>query len=238
MKNLAFILIVFVLSAEYAHGQKSIKYGSNNGKYVSIFNTKIYYEEYGNGTPLLLLEGGMGSIEDFAACIPTLSRKYRVIAPDMPGQGRSGMADSMSYQLLANYISKFVDVIGVDSCYVMGWSDGGNTALILANNRADKIKKVLVSGANYSLNGYPSILKDTTDFVREINSPQFEIDAKVEIAHYLKLGPGRDWKKMFIDVNKMWKQPTYFPASVLEGINIPVMLVLGDKDAVTLEHGI
>ena len=144
----------------------------------------------------------------------------------------------MSYQLLANYISKFVDVLGVDSCYVIGWSDGGNTALILANNRPDKIRKILVSGANYNLNGYPSILKDTVDFVREINSPQFEIDAKEEIANYLKLGPGRDWKKMFIDLNKMWKQTTYFPVSVLEGISIPVMLVLGDKDAVTLEHGI
>jgi len=238
MKKLAFILILFVLYTGYAHGQKSIKYGSNDGKFASIFNTKIYYEEYGNGIPLILLEGGMGSIEDFSACIPTLSKKYRVIAPDMPGQGRSGMADSMSYQLLANYISKFVDVLGLDSCYVMGWSDGGNTALILANNRPDKIKKVLVSGANYTLNGYPSILKDTTDFAREINSPQFEIDAKEEIANYLKLGPGRDWKKMFIDINKMWKQATYFPASVLEGINIPVMLVLGDRDAVTLEHGI
>ena len=87
MNKLAFILIVFVLFVEHAHGQKSIKYGSNNGKFVSIFNTKIYYEEYGNGIPLLLLEGGMGSIEDFSACIPTLSKKYRVIAPDMPGQG-------------------------------------------------------------------------------------------------------------------------------------------------------
>jgi pimeloyl-ACP methyl ester carboxylesterase len=238
MKKLSVILIVSLILSEHVYGQKEIKYGSNNGKFVSIFNTKIYYEEYGKGSPLILLEGGMGSIEDFSACIPVLLKKYRVIAPDMPGQGRSGLADSMSYQLLADYISKFIDVLGLDSCYVMGWSDGGNTALILANNRPDKIRKVLVSGANYNLNGYPSILKDTVDFVREINSPQFEIDAKQDIDNYLKLGPGRDWKKMFIDINKMWKQATYFPASVLEGIKIPVMLVLGDRDAVPLEHGI
>ena len=46
-----------------------IKYGSNNGKYLAIRDTKIYYEEYGSGTPLLLLHQGLGSIEN-------LSRHY------------------------------------------------------------------------------------------------------------------------------------------------------------------
>lgn len=156
----------------------------------------------------------------------------------MPGQGRSTLADSMSYQLLADYISKLIEILKLDSAYVMGWSDGGNTALILANNRPDKIRKVLASGANYKLSGYPSILNDTTDYVRLVNSPEFKKDAKEEIEHYDSLYPGRDWKKVFIDLNKMWTQKIYFPASVLEGIKIPVMIVLGDRDAVTLEHGI
>ena len=238
MKKLSITLIVSFIFTGHTFGQKKIHYGSNNGKYISIFNTRIYYEEYGNGSPLILLEGGMGSIENFSFCIPALSKKYRIIAPDMPGQGRSDLADSMSYQLLANYISKLIDALGLDSAYIMGWSDGGNTALILANNRPDKIRKVLVSGANYNLAGYPSILNDTTDFVRMINSPEFEINDKEEIDKYLKLGPGRDWRKFFIDINKMWSQKVYFPASVLEGIKIPVMIVLGDRDAVTLEHGI
>src|SRR6185503_20224332 len=99
--------------------------------------------EYGKGTPLLLLQGGMGGIEDFARCIPDLSQHFHVIAPDTPGQGRSEMADSLSYQMIAEYISRLIDVLRLDSAYVMGWSDGGNTALILANRRPDKIKKVL-----------------------------------------------------------------------------------------------
>jgi len=218
--------------------QQPIKYGSNGGRYVPVFNSKIYYEEYGKGAPLILLEGGMGSIADFSLCIPELAKHYRVIAPDMPGQGRSTLADSMSYQLLADYISKLIEILKLDSAYVMGWSDGGNTALILANNRPDKIRKVLASGANYKLSGYPSILNDTTDYVRLVNSPEFKKDAKEEIEHYDSLYPGRDWKKVFIDLNKMWTQKIYFPASVLEGIKIPVMIVLGDRDAVTLEHGI
>jgi len=238
MKKQNILIVFFILLTKFSVGQKQINYGSNNGKYVSVFNTKIYYEEYGKGIPLILLEGGMGSISNFSFCIPELSKKFHVIAPDMPGQGRSQMADSMSYQLLADYISKMIDLLKLDSAYVIGWSDGGNTALILANNRPDKVKKVLVSGANYKLAGIPSMLNDTTDFVRVINSPDFEEKDKEELDNYRNLYPGRDWRKFFIDINKMWSQKIYFPASVLEGIKVPVMIVLGDRDIITLEHGI
>jgi len=238
MNKLSILIISSVLLNTLTFGQQKIKFGSNNGKYVSILDTKIYYEEYGKGTPLILLEGGMGSIADFSLCIPDLAKAFHVIAPDMPGQGRSQLADSMSYQLLADYISNFIDLLKLDSAYVIGWSDGGNTALILANKRPDKIKKILVSGANYKLSGIPSMLNDTTDFRKVINSPDFEEIDKEELDNYRSLYPGRDWKKFFIDINIMWSQKIYFPATVLEGIKIPVMIVLGDRDIVTLEHGI
>ncbi len=188
---------------------------------------------------MILLQGGMGSIADFALCIPELSKHFRIIAPDSPGQGRSELADSLSYPLLAEYISKLIDQLKLDSAYVMGWSDGGNTGLILANTRPDKIKKVLASGANYKASGCPSILNDTTDREKELRSPEYEIKNKEGIDEYVSLCPTpRDWRKMLIDLNIMWRQEIYFPATVLENITIPVMLVLGDRDAVTLEHGI
>jgi pimeloyl-ACP methyl ester carboxylesterase len=238
MNKLIILIITSVLLNTLTYGQQKIKFGSNHGKYVSIRNTKIYYEEYGKGAPLILLEGGMGSIADFSLCIPELSKRFHVIAPDMPGQGRSQLADSMSYELLADYISNLIDLIKLDSAYVMGWSDGGNTALILANKRPDKIKKILVSGANYKLSGIPSMLNDTTDFRKVINSPDFEEIDKEELGRYRSLYPGRDWKKFFIDINVMWSQKIYFPSTDLEGIKIPVMIVLGDRDIVTIEHGI
>lgn len=239
MKRQNILIVFFILLTKFSVGQKQVSYGSSNGKYLSIFNTKIYYEEYGKGVPLILLEGGMGSISDFSLCILELSKHFHVIAPDMPGQGRSQLADSMSYQLLADYISKMIDLLRLDSAYVMGWSDGGNTALILANNRPDKIKKVLTSGANYKLSGFPPNWNDSTiDMTQLVNSPDFEEKNKEEIERYLKPYPGRDWRKFFIDINKMWNQKIYFPASVLEGIKIPVMIVLGDKDIISLEHGI
>jgi len=239
-KVYAFIFVITSLIwSACSSEERKIEYGSNNGKYLTIFDTQIYYEEYGAGTPLVLLQGGMGGIDNFAKCIPELSKHYRIIAPDTPGQGRSELADSMSYPLMAEYISQMIDILKLDSAYVMGWSDGGNTGLILGFNRPDKIKKVVAAGANYKLSGYPSILNDTTDWEKEVRSKEFEIEYKDAIKEYLSLYPNpRDWRKLSNDLNKMWHQEIYFSPEVLEGLKIPVMIVLGDHDAVTLEHGI
>ena len=53
---------------------------------------------------------------------------------------------------MAKYYSSMIDHLKLDSVYVIGWSDGGNTGLLLANYRPDKIKRLLVSGTNYKQN--------------------------------------------------------------------------------------
>ena len=241
MKNAIRLILIFILFLVIGCNteEKKVEYGDNNGKYLTLLDTKIYYEEYGQGTPLILLEGGMGSIYDFAKCIPELSKHYRIIAPDTPGQGRSEMADSMSYELMAEYISALIDELKLDSAYVMGWSDGGNTGLIVGSKRPDKVKKVLAAGANYLLRGYPSILNGTWDWEAEIRSPEFAIKNKDAIQVYNGLCPTpRDWQKLLIDLNKMWHRDVYFSPALLKGIKIPVMLMLGDRDEVTFEHAI
>jgi pimeloyl-ACP methyl ester carboxylesterase len=134
---------------------ENIDFGSNNGRLININDKNIYYEEYGKGTPLLLLSGGglHRSIKDFGKCIPELSKLYRVIAPDTPGQGKSDQTDSLSYDLLTDFMSLLIDSLEIDSAYVMGLSDGAIVALLLADKRPDKIKKVVAVGANNGTRG-------------------------------------------------------------------------------------
>ena len=94
--------------------------------------------------PLLLLHGGGGSIVHFEQVIPALAEKFRVIAFDSPGHGRSEMSDSLSYQLLSDYISQCIDALTLDRVYIIGWSDGGNAALILAADRPEKVRRVII----------------------------------------------------------------------------------------------
>ena len=240
MKKIFGLITVSLLWTSCSTETNKIEFGSNNGRIININGKSIYYEEYGQGTPLLLLSGGgiNRSIRDFGKCIPDLSRHYRVIAPDTPGQGRSEQTDSLSYDLLTDFMSKLIDSLKIDSGYVMGWSDGGIVSLLLADRRADKIKKAIAVGANNGMRGFvlpdgfsvDSVKPPTLDYWASIN--------KKDIEWYNTLSPKKDWRKLVNNMNQMLYEKEYFPTSVYDSIHIPVMIVIGDRDMISIEHGL
>lgn len=235
MGRLLCIVITVLLVACGKQEEKPVKYGSNNGKYVTIYNRKIYYEEYGQGTPLLVLHQGLGSIENLAGIIPALSRHFRVIAPDAPGHGRSEHADSLSGELIADYYAQLIDQLKLDSAYVMGWSMGGNIALLLAANRPDKIKKVVSGASNSKASGLSDeargMLKEyTVEAVRE---------DKDWLENYQRMNPEPEkWVKFWEDNQRMWEREIKIPDEKLMAINAPVLLIRGDRDMIKLDHTI
>jgi pimeloyl-ACP methyl ester carboxylesterase len=229
-----FKILIFALIFSL-NGISQIKYGSNNGKYLTIQGSKIYYEEYGKGTSLLLIHGGFGSIIDFEKVIPILAKKYKVIIPDAPGLGRSEFSKSkLSYKLLADYNSEFIDQLKLENLYVIGWSDGAITGLILAKNRPDKVKKLIITGANYKVEGFKNIEEaknwTNTNWVEE-HWPHW-------VKNYKKLSASNNWKRYVAEAKEMWFEEQYFAKSDFEAIKIPTLVVYGDNDMYTLEHGI
>ncbi len=235
MRKLNFLFVFIILTFPFS-GRGQINYGSNNGKYLTIRDTKVYYEEYGKGIPLLMLHGGFSDMAEFKKNIGELSKHFRVILPDQPGLGRSAFPDSaLSYQLIAEYYSSMIDQLKLDSVYVIGESDGGNAGLLLANYQPDKVKRLLISGANYKANG----IKDIDDIDKTILTTNWiEANMKVWIDSYKKLSPSGDWKRYIIESRKMWLAEEYFPQRILEEIKIPVLVTYGDNDMITLNHGI
>lgn len=235
MKNLlGYVWMIMVLTS-CTNTEKTIPYGSNAGKYVRLFDTRIYYEEYGSGTPLLLLHQGLGSIEHMGSVIPELAKHFRVIALDAPGHGRSEQADSLSGDLLANYCAAFIDTLKLDSAYVLGWSMGGNTALLLAANRPDKIRKV-VSGASNTNSG--GLTQEGRDLLKEYTVEAVKED-KDWLEKYQRMNPQPDrWIKFWEDNQKMWAREIKVPDEKLAGIRIPVLIIRGDRDLIRLDHSI
>jgi pimeloyl-ACP methyl ester carboxylesterase len=108
---------------------------------------------YGRGEPLLLLHGNSQSIEAFTYQIPELSKHYHVIAVDTRGQGKSTEdGKTYTYNLFASDMNSFLDQLGLDSVNIVGWSDGGNTGLIMAMKYPKKVKKLITMGANIFIN--------------------------------------------------------------------------------------
>ncbi|MFV8353870.1 alpha/beta fold hydrolase [Flavobacterium sp. XS2P14] len=137
--------------------------------------------------------------------------------------------------MLAEYQSEIINTLKLDSLYVLGWSYGAVTGLILAKNRPDKVKKLIISGANYKANAVKNLeeLKNWTDtsWIAQ-NWPNW-------VKYYKNTAPkNNDWKRYINEIKDMWFQEQYFPKSHLENIKIPTLIVYGDNDMYTLEHGI
>ncbi|RVU24127.1 alpha/beta hydrolase [Sandaracinomonas limnophila] len=231
-------LLLTLFSIVSILGIAQIPYGSNHGKYITIKGAKVYYEEYGKGTPLLLLHGGFGSIKDFKQVIGTLSKKYRVLALDSPGQGRSEQIAAISYQIYADYYAAFIDQMKLDSVYVLGWSDGGNSAFILAHDRPDKVKKVIASGSDSDMfdaapAGFVENMKTRTP---ENISEEYR---QYWLNDFLKLSPNKNtWQKSFIQLRDMWVTKEVISDEHLRSIKSKFLVVYGDKDVIKLEHGL
>jgi len=235
MYRSTFLLLFLILFSLKSNGQE-INYGSNSGKYITISDTKIYYEEYGAGTPLLLLHGGFGSIHDFQQVIPELADHFKVIAVDSPGHGRSELADTLSFDLMTNYFAKMIDLLAIDSVDIIGYSDGGIVALLLAIQRPEKVKKVIASGANSSLDG---LQPEVIGYLKQITPDFIEANQKEWLMDYQSKSPEKDkWKKYIADMSKMYSQEKIIDSVKLSQISAKVLLVYGDKDLIKLEHGL
>ena len=227
VKKQLIILCLLQLFVLLAFGQdKPIPYGNNPaaGKYYDIRGFKMYCEVYGKGEPLLMIHGNGGDISAFTKNIPYFSKKYMVIVADSRAQGKSvDGKDSLSFEMMADDFAALLDVMHIKSCYVIGWSDGGINALLLAMRHPDKVIKLASTGANLwpdSTALIPSYWKGERDDYNANKNKTFTT-AKQK----------NDWKIFMLD----WLQPNV-PLSALKQIKCPSLIISGDHDLIVLQH--
>jgi pimeloyl-ACP methyl ester carboxylesterase len=223
-ESLITIIAIFIAGTVYCQTAK-IDYGNNAkaGKYVKIRNINMYYETYGTGKPLLIIHGNGGSIKDFSNQIPYFSKEYKVILADSRAHGKSiDESDSLNYEIMADDLNALLDHLHLDSCYVIGWSDGGINGLLLAIRHPDKVKKLAVTGAN--------LWPDTSavdPFVYNWLASLVDSLAKVEQTP--------DIKNQLKVMGMMTKEPNITLAQ-LKTIQCPTLVIGGDHDALLPRH--
>ena len=204
----------------------SVPYGNNKtaGKFYSIRGFKMYAEVYGQGKPLLIIHGNGGSINNFIYQIPYFLKKYKVIVADSRAQGKSAdSGDSLSYEMMADDYAALLDVMKIDSAYVIGWSDGGINALLLAIRHPEKVKKLASTGAN--------LVPDTTAVPQEIwdmvNPMYAALKSKTSLTAQEK-----NQYKLF----RLLIENPHIPLTDLQKISCPSLIIGGDHDVIKPEH--
>ncbi|WP_460567118.1 alpha/beta fold hydrolase [Flaviaesturariibacter terrae] len=200
-------------------------YGRNPkaGKYADIRGIRMYYESYGKGAPLLIIHGNGGSINNFLYQIPYFQTKYHVILADSRAQGRStDTGDSLSYEMMADDLAALLDHLKLDSCYVIGWSDGGINGLLLAIRHPEKVKKLAITGANLEPDSsavdpwvWQWAQQYQTRLQAQKDSPKTQQERK--LAHLLTAEP-------------------HIPLADLARIQCPTLVIGGDHDVIRTRH--
>jgi valacyclovir hydrolase len=118
---------------------------------VGVNGARLHYEEEGAGEPLLLLHGGLGTAQlHWWREIPYFARRFRVIAPDMRGYGRSTPPREFPpdfYHQDGADMAALLRAVGHGPAHVIGWSDGAIVALVLAVRHPDLVRTLVsVSG--------------------------------------------------------------------------------------------
>lgn len=205
---------------------KKIAYGDNAdvGKYYNIRGVEMYCEIYGSGKPLLMIHGNGGSIKSFAGNIPFFSKKYKVILLDSRSQGKTkDDKDSLSFEMMADDEAALLDALHIDSAYVLGWSDGGINAILLAMRHPGKVIKFASTGANLWPDSTAIIPSAWMDSKKTFESSK---DKKLATAN-----DKNDWKLFLLD----WLQPNISLAS-LKSIKCPALIIGGDHDVIVTDH--
>lgn len=120
---------------------------------------QLHYTEKGRGQPLILLHGNGESLAYFGHQISYFSENYRVIAIDTRGHGKSPRGKApFSIRQFAEDLHDFMDAHGIDRAHILGFSDGGNIAMVFALKYPGRVDRLILNGANLDTNGVkPSV---------------------------------------------------------------------------------
>ena len=118
-----------------------------------------FYIEKGQGEPLILLHGNGENCDYFAGQIDVFAQQYHVYALDTRGHGKTPRGDApFTIRQFADDLLAFMDAHDIDKAHILGFSDGGNIAMIFAMKYPDRVLRLILNGANLDAKGVkPSI---------------------------------------------------------------------------------
>lgn len=199
------------------------------GNYITLNQTKHYYETYGKGEPLLLIHGNSTPTRGWAPQIEYFSSFYKVYSIDCRGRGKSELGnDSLTYLQQAEDLSLFLEKLQLDSVCIIGKSDGAIIGLLMAIHHPERLKKLVAFSGN--------LQPDTTalypETVNEIKQARALADSKLTINDTTK-----NWR-LEQQRNRMMEFQPNITASDLQKITIPVLVMSGDRDVIKIEHSL
>lgn len=210
---------------------------SANSHTVVIGDLEVHYLEEGRGQPLLLLHGGTATASSWGEAMPRMADRYRVFALDTRGHGKtSNPAQKLSYAQFADDVAGFIAALGLKRPLIVGYSDGGQTALEFGLRHPGKAGALVMGGTlsepsevyMEGLHGWGFPVPGEVDFERLAREfgPYFE---QIKLAHTHHYGSDY-WQPFLRQISELWLTLPRYSERQLASISVPTLVIMGDRD--------
>ncbi|MET9959515.1 alpha/beta hydrolase [Streptomyces sp. NPDC006326] len=204
------------------------------GDYVELPGVRTWYEAEGAGDPLLLLHGGFCTNETWGAQRPDFAAEYHVFLPERRGHGRTpDVAGPLSYEAMADDTIAFIESVVGGPAHLVGWSDGGIVALLVAIGRPDLVRKVVAIGANFLPAPQSTAAPEALD---DMAADGDDLAFFREAYQAVSPDGAEHWPVVVAKVADMIRTQPTISTDALARISAPTLVLAGDDDLVTLEH--
>jgi len=190
--------------------------------YAPVNGIQLWYADFGKGTPVVFLHGGLGNSDYWGLQVKALQSQYRIITVDTRGHGRSTRDERpYGYQLLADDVVALLDYLKIPKAAIVGWSDGAIVGIDLSLRYPARITKVFAFAANSDPSGVADISA----------SPVFNAYIERAGKEYEKLSKTPTQYQSFLDqIGKMWETQPNYTKEQLATITTPIWVVDADHD--------
>jgi pimeloyl-ACP methyl ester carboxylesterase len=206
------------------------------GGYVSVNGLEMYYEIHGTGEPLVLLHGAFSAIgTSFGEVLPSLAESRQVIAFEMQAHGRTADIDRpLSYEQMADDTAAALRQLGIEKADFFGYSMGAFIALHVAIRHPEVVRKLVFASATYDLGGvHPGLLDGLAEMKPEM------MHGSMWHEEYTRIAPHpEDFPTLFAKKTQMDRNVEDVPSEVIESIEAPTLIIIGDSDLVRPEHAV
>jgi pimeloyl-ACP methyl ester carboxylesterase len=201
--------------------------------YIQNQGAHIHYEAFGTGYPVLLLHGGLSDKLSWFSQIPWLvSSGRRVVTIDTRGHGKSSHGDAdLEYQAFADDAIKVLDRLGIKRTDIVGWSDGGITALLMGLESPDRVARIIAISANF----HPSGLV-TEMWEEKQGYQQWRNDVFNWVRGFWVAPPSVDFGELAKELQNLWQTQPQLKHSDLKAIVAPTLIIAGENDLIELSH--
>jgi pimeloyl-ACP methyl ester carboxylesterase len=200
-------------------------------EYVQLGAVKTWYDEQGEGEPLVLMHGGLVDARFFEPNLAALTERFHVYTPERRGHGHTPDVDGpITYQLMADDTIAFLDEVVGRPADLVGHSDGAFVAMLVAMQRRELVNRLVMISGGYDKSGeaMPEMEFDVDQVVQFLGPAYGEVSPDGE-AHFSVVAA---------KIGEMMKTEPHLDVAELAKVRQRSLVVFSDDDLMTLTHAV